>query len=152
MTLPRTAMITPLDSVRNNIVSENGNAYKDELARRIAEGVDACVARGMSREDISREMGYRTKGSLSKWATGAQTPESENLGKLAMATGLSLDWLIAERGPMFAPAGEESVRLTVIGRVVNGDIPDQVVRWLSREDGGALGAALIALRGPGDSE
>lgn len=122
MTITRAAIVC------NKNLTDNGKSYADSLAERIADGVEATVCRGVSRKEISQRMGYESDTSLSKWSNGDATPGPENLGKLAKATGLSLDWLIAERGPMFAPTGEEAVRLEIIGKIADSTLDDEAVR------------------------
>ena len=111
-------------SARKYSMSELGT-YKDKLARRIALGLDEC---DKSRAEIAEALGYKHAGSLSKWATGETTPGPENLARLALATGLSLDWVLAERGTMFPPSDLDPLKLQVIGKIVDEKIDEATLR------------------------
>lgn len=131
---PDMETITPHTAGRNKKMSasrkEEAEAYAKDLADRIAQGVEACLGRGMTREGISSAMNYPSISSLSKWCSGSVSPGPANLAKLAKATGLSLDWLIMERGPMFAPTKGDSRRLEVIEAIASRRVPDEVVKEL----------------------
>jgi hypothetical protein len=99
-------------------------------------------------------LGYEGKSAhaqVANWEAN-KGPNADRLEGLIQVLAVDGHWLITGEGTMERDTGTEAIRLTVIGRVANRDIPDQVVRWLSREDGGALDAALIALEGGGDGE
>lgn len=145
--LPCTMMIPHKTAVRNKKVPVNGKTYAKGLAGRVADGVEVCVCRGLTRAEISRRMGYKSDTSLSKWANGDATPGPENLAKLATATGLSLDWLLAERGPMFASDGAEGTRLQVIGEISKtGTIDPATLRAIQQMiDDGVFRDAILDL-------
>jgi len=131
---PSSETITRPVSDRNNKSSDGGQIERAEwrksLQRRIIQGIDACEGRGMTRDGIGAAMGYQSADTLSKWYNGHASPDAANLGKLGHATGLSLDWLVLERGPMFAPTGMDALRLQVIEAIASGAVPDRVVEDL----------------------
>lgn len=102
--------------------------FKSDLAARISEGLAACGPR----IDVAEAMGYKDPSTLSRWANGGTVPTAENLASLGACTGLSIDWLVTGRGPMFASSVSDPVRLQAISRIVNGDISDDVLSAIAR--------------------
>lgn len=134
---PTASTLSAPMAARNHSVSDQGNDEREEwrksLQERIIRGLDACAAKGMTRDGIGADMGYQSAqpgGILSKWYTGRVTPDAQSIAKLARATGLSADWLLVERGPMFAPEIVDALRLELIEAIASRRVPDSVVREL----------------------
>lgn len=126
-------MITGSIATCNRDLAVDDKKYSEGLAERIEVGLDECKRRGLSRSQIAKRMGYADASVLSKWIS-EQTPEAKNLRKLALATGLSLDWLVAERGPMFPPGGTDAVRLQVIGKIADGKLDAVALKKIAELD------------------
>jgi transcriptional regulator with XRE-family HTH domain len=94
--------------------------------------------------DIAQAMGYQDPSTLSRWANGGTMPTAENLASLGEATGLSVDWLVSGRGPMFASSVSDPLRLQAISRIVNGGVADDVLRALARPRASDTRETLLA--------
>lgn len=69
----------------------------DNIATRLRE---AMIAADMKQSELGRQIGVRPS-SVSFWLSGRNTPDTENLTKLATLLGVRLEWLGTGRGPMY---------------------------------------------------
>jgi transcriptional regulator with XRE-family HTH domain len=54
---------------------------------------------GLSQSDLAEVLGLR-ESYVTRWETGACTPNAIRLSEIADRLGVSLDWLLAEQGPI----------------------------------------------------
>jgi len=73
----------------------------DTIGQRIRR---ARLLRGMTQSGLAAELGTVAQ-RVSEWERGFVAPSEPSLRALARALGVSLDWLIANSGPMDGPAG-----------------------------------------------
>lgn len=78
-----------------------------ELGERIARVVAAVG----SPAEAARLAGITTK-QLGRWTAGTQQPSAVSLGKLAQASGFSLDWILSGVGPERARDSKVSAAVT----------------------------------------
>lgn len=83
---------------------------------------EIAAAAKVPRDQLSRWKGGRGKQVL---------PSVDSLARVVEELGVSAHWLLTGDGPMNPPDGADTLRLEVIGRVVNGDIDDETVRALA---------------------
>ena len=74
----------------------------DTVGQRIRR---ARKARNMSQMELAKRVGTVYQ-RVSGWERGEVAPGMASLKRLAEALGVSLDWLIAGKGPMFGPGSE----------------------------------------------
>lgn len=128
------------------------------LARRLGQAVDA--AGGPAR--ILRDAGV-TSSTYSRYLNGETEASAEKLGRIAEVTGVSLDWLVLDRGaPIFEagappaiPLGPDMAQIPPlrIGAEAEGEIAGERIafpRALLRRLGTEIDA-LEFLRARGDS-
>ncbi|WP_157235262.1 S24 family peptidase [Methylosinus sp. LW4] len=128
------------------------------LARRLGQAVDA--AGGPAR--ILRDAGV-TSSTYSRYLNGETEASGEKLGRIAEVTGVSLDWLVLDRGaPIFEagappaiPLGPDMAQIPPlrIGAAAEGEIVGERIafpRALLRRLGTEIDA-LEFLRARGDS-
>ncbi|WP_400766037.1 S24 family peptidase [Methylosinus sporium] len=128
------------------------------LARRLGQAVDA--AGGPAR--ILRDAGV-TSSTYSRYLNGETEASAEKLGRIAEVTGVSLDWLVLDRGaPIFEagappaiPLGPDMAQIPPlrIGAAAEGEIASERIafpRALLRRLGTEIDA-LEFLRARGDS-
>ena len=98
---------------------------KAEYTMRLAERIMTLrMARGLSQEELARQLGV-SRQSVSKWETGASTPELEKLTALADFFQITLDELV--RGEAMpapgAPSGNAPARAGgILGRQIVGAV------------------------------
>jgi SOS-response transcriptional repressor LexA len=92
----------------------------------------------IKQKDVARRFGISSQ-AISQWESGRTRPDSQKLVRLARLFDISLEWLLAESGPMNsdgigAADLRHSTRVPVIDRVQAGD-------WTEIADPYALGAS-----------
>ena len=91
---------------------------KDTVGDRIRR---ARKARHMSQMELAKKLGTVYQ-RVSGWERGEVAPGMASLKGLAEALGVSLDWLIAGKGPMFGP-GQAPSSFTPLLVPVYGSVP-----------------------------
>lgn len=91
----------------------------------------------IKQKDVARRFGISSQ-AISQWESGRTRPDSQRLVRLARLFDISLEWLLAESGPMDSDGAgavdlRHSARVPVIDRVQAGD-------WTEVADPYALGA------------
>lgn len=104
----------------------DNNDPLESLAGRIHLAVERQVGRGVNREALAELLGYKSKSTLSKWASGSQVPAAENLMRLPATLGVSGHWLLTGEGPMKTEPQLDGEKLEVIQAVLSDqfDIPN----------------------------
>lgn len=119
----------------------------------LAERIRKCAEISESGDALSRKTGI-PRNTLESYLTGKSEPKASRLVAIADAAGVSLDWLVAERGPMFvsqaeapnaqAPTAASEIDSKLYGRVieaVSAAYKDSAITIIPRELGEQ--AALI---------
>lgn len=91
----------PTETVKHEEGSGQGLTVKDPNRQAFAERVAFLVDREKNTSRFARKVGV-SEGVVRKWRNGESDPSREHVVAIADAYGLSLDWLAAGRGPMFA--------------------------------------------------
>lgn len=108
---------------------KNNSAFdRRGLARRLAQAVD--LAGGPAK--VLRESGVKSS-TYNRYITGESEASAEKLGRIAEATGMSLDWLVLNRGssifetespPRPIPAGPDTVMIPYLAPAPDGLSPE----------------------------
>lgn len=77
------------------------NSLKHRIGYRL---LHARLHVGMSQEKLADAVGCHAS-QISRWERGHLAPSIDHLAAIALATGISLDWLIIDAAPMIRQAG-----------------------------------------------
>ena len=94
---------------------------------------------GMTQAMLASLLGLGAGSRISDWESGRTAPTAATLVQLPRVLGVNGHWLLTGIGPMAISGGNEEAQIEAAGKILSGEVPDEVVNMIAgRTDPGPV--------------
>ncbi len=94
---------------------------------------------GITQAALADLLGLGAGSRISDWESGRTAPTAATLVQLPRLLGVNGHWLLTGVGPMAIGGGNEEAQIEAAGKILSGEVPDEVVNMIAgRTDPGPV--------------